>query len=77
MTPVKSGKSGLGVQLGTAGVAACIADLFTFPLDTTKVKYIQIFGLFYHYSGTNGASFFLLFRICQFAKGYSMKLSLK
>ena len=28
---------GLGVQLLTAGTAACIADLFTFPLDTVKV----------------------------------------
>eukprot|EP00088_Acartia_fossae_P004582 TRINITY_DN11970_c0_g1_i2.p1 TRINITY_DN11970_c0_g1~~TRINITY_DN11970_c0_g1_i2.p1 ORF type:complete len:315 (-),score=56.72 TRINITY_DN11970_c0_g1_i2:538-1482(-) len=39
----KSSKNGLGVQLGTAGVAACIADLFTFPLDTTKVR-LQIQG---------------------------------
>jgi len=29
---------GLGIQLLTAGTAACIADLFTFPLDTTKVR---------------------------------------
>eukprot|EP00088_Acartia_fossae_P010687 TRINITY_DN15344_c0_g1_i2.p1 TRINITY_DN15344_c0_g1~~TRINITY_DN15344_c0_g1_i2.p1 ORF type:complete len:313 (+),score=50.30 TRINITY_DN15344_c0_g1_i2:249-1187(+) len=43
ITPKKSGKSGLGVQLGTAGVAACVADLFTFPLDTTKVR-LQIQG---------------------------------
>ncbi len=28
----------LGLQLVTAGVAACIADLFTFPLDTNKVS---------------------------------------
>jgi len=34
---------GLLVQLTTAGVAACIADLFTFPLDTTKVR-LQIQG---------------------------------
>ena len=25
------------MQLATAGVAACIADMITFPLDTTKV----------------------------------------
>jgi len=36
-------KNGLMVQLATAGVAACIADLFTFPLDTTKVR-LQIQG---------------------------------
>ena len=29
---------GLGVQLLTAGTAACVADLFTFPLDTAKVR---------------------------------------
>ena len=29
---------GLAVQLATAGVAACFADLITFPLDTTKVR---------------------------------------
>ena len=34
---------GLGVQLLTAGTAACIADLFTFPLDTTKVR-LQVQG---------------------------------
>ena len=28
---------GLVMQLATAGVAACIADMITFPLDTTKV----------------------------------------
>ena len=28
---------GLALQLATAGVAACIADMITFPLDTTKV----------------------------------------
>lgn len=43
ITQNKSGKSSLGVQLGTAGVAACVADLFTFPLDTTKVR-LQIQG---------------------------------
>ena len=31
-------QAGLGVQLLTAGTAACIADLFTFPLDTAKVR---------------------------------------
>jgi len=36
-------KPSLGIQLGTAGVAACIADMFTFPLDTTKVR-LQIQG---------------------------------
>jgi len=35
--------NGLLMQLTTAGVAACIADLFTFPLDTTKVR-LQIQG---------------------------------
>ena len=34
---------GLGIQLLTAGTAACIADLFTFPLDTTKVR-LQVQG---------------------------------
>lgn len=29
---------GLGVQLLTAGSAACIADIMTFPLDTVKVR---------------------------------------
>ena len=29
---------GLGVQLLTAGTAACIADVITFPLDTVKVR---------------------------------------
>jgi len=28
----------LGVKLFTAGTAACIADLATFPLDTAKVR---------------------------------------
>merc|ERR1719192_1195325 len=42
IVPAKK-KTSLGVQLGTAGVAACIADLFTFPLDTTKVR-LQIQG---------------------------------
>ena len=30
------------MQLATAGVAACIADMITFPLDTTKVINILI-----------------------------------
>jgi len=34
---------GLGVQLLTAGCAACVADLCTFPLDTAKVR-LQIQG---------------------------------
>jgi len=34
---------GLAVQLATAGVAACFADLITFPLDTTKVR-LQVQG---------------------------------
>jgi hypothetical protein len=29
---------GIWVQLLTAGSAACVADLFTFPLDTAKVR---------------------------------------
>ena len=28
----------LGAKLITAGTAACIADLVTFPLDTAKVR---------------------------------------
>lgn len=36
-------KPSLSVQLVTAGTAACIADLFTFPLDTTKVR-LQVAG---------------------------------
>ena len=31
-------KPGIGVELLTAGSAACVADLFTFPLDTAKVR---------------------------------------
>ena len=34
-------KTGLGAQLGYiiyTGVVACVADLFTFPLDTLKIK---------------------------------------
>lgn len=34
---------GLAMQLATAGVAACIADMITFPLDTTKVR-LQVQG---------------------------------
>jgi len=34
---------GLGLQLVTAGVAACIADMVTFPLDTLKVR-LQVQG---------------------------------
>ena len=29
---------GLAIQLLTAGTAACVADIITFPLDTTKVR---------------------------------------
>ena len=29
---------GLFAELLTAGTAACVADLFTFPLDTAKVR---------------------------------------
>ena len=36
-------KPSLSLQLLTAGTAACIADLFTFPLDTTKVR-LQVQG---------------------------------
>jgi solute carrier family 25 uncoupling protein 8/9 len=39
----KAATPGIGVQLVTAGTAACIADLFTFPLDTTKVR-LQVQG---------------------------------
>lgn len=28
----------LGVKMASAGAAACVADLFTFPLDTAKVR---------------------------------------
>ena len=34
---------GLGVQFLTAGTAACIAELFTFPLDMAKVR-LQVQG---------------------------------
>jgi len=34
---------GLPLQLATAGVAACVADMITFPLDTTKVR-LQVQG---------------------------------
>jgi len=38
-----SSKPSLGSQLLTAGVAACLADLVTFPLDTLKVR-LQVQG---------------------------------
>jgi solute carrier family 25 uncoupling protein 8/9 len=41
--PKKISQPGLGVQLLTAGSAACIADLITFPLDTVKVR-LQVQG---------------------------------
>ena len=34
----KQSAPGFGVQLLTAGTAACIADMMTFPLDTVKVR---------------------------------------
>jgi len=34
----KASEPSLGVKFVTAGVAACIADLITFPLDTAKVR---------------------------------------
>jgi len=37
-TIVTSATPGLAVQLLTAGSAACVADLITFPLDTAKVR---------------------------------------
>lgn len=33
----------IGLKLLTAGTAACIADLATFPLDTAKVR-MQVSG---------------------------------
>jgi len=36
-------RPGIAVELLTAGSAACVADLFTFPLDTAKVR-LQIQG---------------------------------
>nr|XP_040042167.1 mitochondrial brown fat uncoupling protein 1 [Gasterosteus aculeatus aculeatus] len=33
----------LGVKMASAGAAACVADLFTFPLDTAKVR-LQVQG---------------------------------
>ena len=41
----KSKGPGLGVQLLTAGTAACIADVITFPLDTVKVR-LQVHNSF-------------------------------
>lgn len=39
LTPVASIREpSLPVKLLTAGSAACVADLFTFPLDTAKVR---------------------------------------
>ena len=35
---MSSATPGLAVQLLTAGSAACVADLITFPLDTAKVR---------------------------------------
>ena len=36
--PLAKKQPGLAVELLTAGSAACVADLFTFPLDTAKVR---------------------------------------
>ena len=38
VTSTRSNRPGIGVELLTAGSAACVADLFTFPLDTAKVR---------------------------------------
>jgi len=40
---VQPKEPGLGVQLLTAGSAACVADMITFPLDTAKVR-LQVQG---------------------------------
>lgn len=40
---IKKRQPGLAVQLLTAGSAACIADMITFPLDTVKVR-LQVQG---------------------------------
>ena len=48
--PMSITTPGLGVQLLTAGSAACVADLITFPLDTAKVR-LQVTKInFYSYS---------------------------
>lgn len=36
--PVEVREPSLPVKLLTAGTAACVADLITFPLDTAKVR---------------------------------------
>jgi len=46
---------GLAMQLATAGVAACIADMITFPLDTTKVR-LQVQGEASGMAGGGGAA---------------------
>lgn len=38
----------IGLKLLTAGTAACIADLATFPLDTAKVR-MQVHNLIFLY----------------------------
>ncbi|XP_015521378.1 dicarboxylate carrier UCP2 [Neodiprion pinetum] len=43
MKPDAQNDMSLGMKLLTAGTAACVADLATFPLDTTKVR-MQIAG---------------------------------
>jgi len=51
MRQPKSGttlQASVPVQLLTAGTAACIADLVTFPLDTAKVR-LQVIIFFCNY----------------------------
>ncbi|KAF4532665.1 hypothetical protein B566_EDAN002900 [Ephemera danica] len=42
-TPVATSEAPLYVKLLTAGTAACVADIVTFPLDTAKVR-LQVQG---------------------------------
>jgi hypothetical protein len=42
-TPVATSEAPLYVKLLTAGTAACVADIVTFPLDTAKVR-LQVSG---------------------------------
>ena len=37
----------LGVKMASAGAAACVADIVTFPLDTAKVR-LQVTAKLYH-----------------------------
>lgn len=45
---VQTDNTPLAVKLLTAGTAACIADLVTFPLDTAKVR-MQVCMIFIIY----------------------------